>query len=578
MLEVRLSIAANTGALDLSDCGLTEIPSAVFSLTGLSDLSLAGNRISHIPPDIQNLRDLRRLGLAGNLIQDLPPEIRQLSSLEGLWLHGNLLHDVPEEIGQLKHLRMLALAGNRLRSLPESISLLTSLQVLSVAGNSIAEIPEGVGNLGALRVLAAFGNNLSQVPDSISRLHSLQDLWLQGNRLQALPHSLAGLQCLRQCSLSDNAISHLSPSAFQNLNSLETLWLYGNRLEASPSLSSCTNLKSVWLESNPGLEASHITKLMSEISFVKTVGVDDKQADGISAKNITACFGSREALSIGRIAGTGRAAGGGGYFKVQPWNQPSGAAEGADLNGKLSSSSRASRLVVAFGSAPGVPNWGGLLRKVKKAMSSDANAAPFDVLFVVDPTRSWFAHGPLTGSQEGEEVGQQENKGLNARSRSSSCGGGSGGGDGVGAYYREELVEAVKGYERVVMIGDSMGGSASLLFSPLASSVLAFCPQVDLTEASIRPGKSHEWLLEYRKSMLGAVERWPSSSGPSSAREGQLLRVHCGNWKHDREQARLLEPLSHVEVTVHNVDSHRLAKDLDSRGALVPLVKREIEG
>lgn len=48
----------------------------------------------------------------------------------------------------------------------------------------------------------------------------------------------------------------------------------------------------------------------------------------------------------------------------------------------------------------------------------------------------------------------------------------------VGAYYRRELQEALKGYKRIVMIGDSMGASAGLLFSQLATSVVAFCPQV----------------------------------------------------------------------------------------------------
>lgn len=54
-------------------------------------------------------------------------------------------------------------------------------------------------------------------------------------------------------------------------------------------------------------------------------------------------------------------------------------------------------LVVAFGSAPGVPNWGGLLARVSKA-AQDAAHECFDVLFVVDPGRSWYSGEALCQS------------------------------------------------------------------------------------------------------------------------------------------------------------------------------------
>lgn len=50
-------------------------------------------------------------------------------------------------------------------------------------------------------------------------------------------------------------------------------------------------------------------------------------------------------------------------------------------------------LVVAFGSAPGVPNWGSLLRRIAKAADDPAHAF-FDVLYVVDAERSWYSGAP----------------------------------------------------------------------------------------------------------------------------------------------------------------------------------------
>ena len=76
-----------------------------------------------------------------------------------------------------------------------------------------------------------------------------------------------------------------------------------------------------------------------------------------------------------------------GYFKVarrhtlKPGIQ---AAAGANQRAEDSA------LVVAFGSAPGVPNWGGLLKRVELAGTADPSWQSFDVLFVVDGSRSWY--------------------------------------------------------------------------------------------------------------------------------------------------------------------------------------------
>jgi hypothetical protein len=66
------------------------------------------------------------------------------------------------------------------------------------------------------------------------------------------------------------------------------------------------------------------------------------------------------------------------------------------------------------------------------------------VLFVVDSARMWY----------------------------------NGGDDGYQEYY-ERLRTVTEQYGTVLMIGDSMGATGALLFSALATSVLAFCPQVN---------------------------------------------------------------------------------------------------
>ncbi|CAI5496258.1 unnamed protein product [Closterium sp. Naga37s-1] len=493
-VEARIAVAANTGALDLSDCGLTAIPSAVLHLSDLTDLSLAGNQIESIPPEIANLSKLRRLGLAGNRLQRLPPEIGHLTQLEGLWLHGNLLNELPDETGHLTALRFLALAGNQLTRLSHTLGSLTALQVLSVAGNQLEELPQTIGSLASLRVLAAYGNLLTALPPSITHLSSLQELFLQGNRIASLPP--LSLPSLHQLSLADNCLSAIPQGRLAQLPFLESLWLYGNSIShLPPDLADCSRLANLWLEGNP-LSLSH-TILSDTFHQIKTVGVDSLQLAPSQGKQPPLPSN----VLVSRLAGTGAAQRDGGYFKVQPWQRVNSASEAEAHRSKV--------LVVAFGSAPAVPNWAGLLRKVKGDMGLTAamggTTTPFDTLYVVDSTRSWYTHAPLSTLTPAasnanltpppppmlSHVGAfSMNQGLHPSvsttpatwpsvsvqspvptnaSVSSSQVGPSAGGYTDGAYYRREIAAAVEGYDRVVMIGDSMGASAALMLDWLST-------------------------------------------------------------------------------------------------------------
>lgn len=69
----------------------------------------------------------------------------------------------------------------------------------------------------------------------------------------------------------------------------------------------------------------------------------------------------------------------------------------------------------------------------------------YDVLYVVDPSRLWYEGGDAATFQR---------------------------------LYYDRLRRYTRRYSHVVMVGDSMGASAALMCSPLATAVLAFCPQV----------------------------------------------------------------------------------------------------
>ena len=214
-----------------------------------------------------------------------------------------------------------------------------------------------------------------------------------------------------------------------------------------------------------------------------------------------------------------------------------------------------------------MPNWGGLLKKLRDDRARGANnvggargaaaaaaaaRVGFDVLYVADTAaRGTVGPGSATATRR----------------------------DGGATVARRDRGD-LRRYGRVVHLGDSMGASAALLFADLADVSLAFCPQVDLVSASIRPGRSAPWMRRYEGAMIAAVRR--------AVREGSKVVVHTGSWAHDVDQAAaVLRGLGSDDLTAfedartggsvttvtHHVDNHRLALALEEGGELPPIVR-----
>jgi len=132
--------------------------------------------------------------------------------------------------------------------------------------------------------------------------------------------------------------------------------------------------------------------------------------------------------------------------------------------------------------------------------------------------------------------------------------------------YEEPLKTVSSRYEKVVFLGDSMGATASLLFAEYATSVHAFCPQIELSKSSIRPGEEEEWEKTLCNKLLDGVSKCPGN-----------IVVHVGNWQHDLQQSNFIPPdIQHARVKIYSINSHRLAIALDKTGKLLPLLQSAI--
>jgi len=205
--------------LDLSECGLSEIPDEVAKLTWLQKLDLSYNKIIEINT-LQGLTALTSLNLAGNQIKEIDA-LQKLAALTSLDLSGNQI----KKIGAL-----------------QGLTTLTSLVLYS---NQIKEI-DVLQGLTALNSLVLFNNQIKEV-DTLQGLTALTKLNLAGNQIKEI-EALQGLTALTSLNLYRNQIKDIE--ALQGLTVLTSLNLYSNQIKDIDRLRRLTALTSLDLYSN----------------------------------------------------------------------------------------------------------------------------------------------------------------------------------------------------------------------------------------------------------------------------------------------------------------------------------------
>ena len=130
--------------VDLSNCGLTSIPEAIFELGDSLEL----------------------LNLGGNNLFELPDAMLKLQKLRILFFAQNKFQNIPIILGKLSSLFMLSFKSNQVSYIDGS-SLSPSINWLILSDNKISEIPPSIGKLTGLRKLMLAGNELTTIPDEM---------------------------------------------------------------------------------------------------------------------------------------------------------------------------------------------------------------------------------------------------------------------------------------------------------------------------------------------------------------------------------------------------------------------------
>lgn len=255
-----INLLPNLVSLKIITFKFTQIPSAIYKLKGLKNLTISGasytkyestfflksisdsiallqnlevldlshNDLTYIPKSLLKMKHLKKLILWDNLIDSTSAlkDIFSLPTLEYLDLSANNITHLPDSLqnNSIKELILDNLfsegvpVGDGFSSFPESLFSLIYLERLSLSGHSFSYIPKGISALTNLNSINLFANGLKEFPSSLCSLSKIEDINLDviciGETLELcelpflFPEEIFQLKTLKRVELSSRNISY----------------------------------------------------------------------------------------------------------------------------------------------------------------------------------------------------------------------------------------------------------------------------------------------------------------------------------------------------------------------------------
>ncbi|WP_171062823.1 leucine-rich repeat domain-containing protein [Larkinella sp. C7] len=267
--------------LNLSNCKLKQLPTALYQLSGLKELNLTNNALGELSAELANLKRLEVLQVSGCQLRKLPASLGELTSLRVLNLAGNQLDTLSFSLGKLTGITALSIYNNQLRFLPVSIGRLTALDRLDLSNNKLIQLPESIGDLSNLTELILMINQLTSLPAGIGKLSKLQQLMASENQLRQLPSEMGKLHRLKRLVLSSNKLTQL-PETIAELDSLEGIVLNDNRFSTVPGvLFRLPSLQELNLLNN---ELTSVSSEVGKLTQLTYLGLSDNRLSGLPSE------------------------------------------------------------------------------------------------------------------------------------------------------------------------------------------------------------------------------------------------------------------------------------------------------
>ena len=551
--------------LALTAVHLEAVPLALGTARRLWTLDVSCNRLATLPETIGDLRQLRDLLASGNVLTSLPESLASLPQLHVVSVQGNCFAALPLVLYRCRRLRHLKWGAQRrplegahdgvgagetesqrTRSMSEGTTdgalpslCSTMLAVLELEANAEVALPPLVPTNTLLTTLLASFNCLDEPPTHLARHgRSLKKLHLGCNRLRSVDELLPPLTALVELTLEGNRLTSL-PDAIGSLARLKELWVHGNELARLPeALGGCASLTVLQCHHN---RLEELPRALATLGKLQGLYLQSNRLRGLSALRESTlrhlplqnlglganCFELTEAFELPNArVGLG-------------WNRGEAPTPLRGLSMWLattdhafeaaSAGSRGQLLCVAFAAqGPGMQQW---LAPIASVRSS---GVLLDALYLADPSNSYYLQDPSGGWQ--------------------------------GLRYFEDLVRThTRQYERVLILGSSMGASAALQHAHLGQRTLAFGPRIDLnaSHGTYVPAGAREGALLHTREVLRTMK------GTATVHVGRTNFV-------DVAQTRHVEGLGQCTITTHDTYHHNVPQFLQQQGLLGAMIKAEV--
>lgn len=175
VLDRVLPLTTNLLVLDLSNCGLQQLPDTIGSCIALEELDVSGNAVGQLPDWILNLRALRTLSADSIGLHHLPSSLIQLQELQRLSLRNNQLVFLPSWLHRMSKLTNLFVEGNHFRGpWQDIVAPLLSQQAQQLQQQ--LQTNEPVGMHTGLRRVTEADLTRTQARPSMPRMRSANDM------------------------------------------------------------------------------------------------------------------------------------------------------------------------------------------------------------------------------------------------------------------------------------------------------------------------------------------------------------------------------------------------------------------
>ena len=305
MPELALSLIAeakraNAKTLDLGNCGLTELPDALFDLVELEELYLCSkgwsydfekkedkrfesqnegekNNIKRLSPKIGQLKNLKTLLVNDDIfgekwdLSDLSP-LKDLAQLQLLYVNSTQVSDL-SPLKDLANLQQLDVSDTQVSDL-SPLKDLANLQQLYVYSTQVSDLSplKDLANLQQLYVSDTQVSDLSPLKD----LANLQLLSVSDTQVSDLS-PLKDLANLQQLSVSDTQVSDLSP--LKDLANLQQLNVYSTQVSDLSPLKDLANLQKLNVYST---QVSNLSSL-KDLANLQKLDVDNTKVSDLSS-------------------------------------------------------------------------------------------------------------------------------------------------------------------------------------------------------------------------------------------------------------------------------------------------------